>query len=65
MRSMSLSKQLCTGTDARPAGPLYRRRAEIPYVEGLRLDEAMHPLTLMTVVFMARRYRHKMARRCD
>ena len=26
-----------------------RRTLEWPYVEGLRIDEAMHPLTLMTV----------------
>lgn len=32
-----------------PAGPLYRGGLKYPYVEGLRLDEAMHPLTLMTV----------------
>ncbi len=36
-----------------------------PYVEGLRLDEAMHPLTLMTVGVYGRRYHRKMARRCD
>ena len=31
------------------AGPARRRRCEWPYVEGLRLDEAMHPLTLLAV----------------
>ncbi len=36
-----------------------------PYVEGLRLDEAMHPLTLMTVGVYGKRYHRKMARRCD
>ncbi len=40
---------LCTGTDAWPAGPLYRRRAELSLCRGIGLDEAMHPLTLMTV----------------
>ena len=34
------------GADARPAPS---RRCEWPYVEGLRLDEAMHPLTILAV----------------
>ena len=40
---------LCTGTNARPAGRFIGGGLKYPYVEGLRLDEAMHPLTLMTV----------------
>ena len=31
------------------AGPAARRCCDWPYVEGLRLDEAMHPLTLLAV----------------
>ena len=38
-----------SGADARPERSLYRWRPEVPYVEGLRLDEAMHPLALLTV----------------
>lgn len=50
MRSMSLSKQFmhrnkCRGQQDRFIGG----GLKYPYVEGLRLDEAMHPLTLMTV----------------
>jgi sulfoxide reductase catalytic subunit YedY len=35
-----------------------------PYVEGLRLDEAMHPLTILAVGCTARRCRTRTARRC-
>ena len=38
-----------SGADARPeAGPV-RPGLDWPYVEGLRLDEAMHPLTILAV----------------
>ncbi len=33
-----------------------------PYVEGLRIDEAMNPLSLMSAVYMVKRYHHKMVR---
>lgn len=36
-----------------------------PYVEGLRLDEAMHPLTLMTVGVASGSVTAEMARRYD
>jgi DMSO/TMAO reductase YedYZ molybdopterin-dependent catalytic subunit len=42
-------KTLCTGPDAGAKRSLYRRGLAYPYVEGLRLDEAMHPLTLLSV----------------
>ncbi len=38
---------------------------EDPYVEGLRLDEAMHPLTLMTVGVYRKALPPQMARRYD
>lgn len=44
-----LQNPLCSGSNARPERPVYRRGLAYPYVEGLRLDEAMHPLTLLTV----------------
>ncbi len=37
---------------------------EWPYIEGLRLDEAMHPLTLLATGYTVRRCRHRMERRC-
>ena len=37
---------------------------QFPYVEGLRLDEAMHPLTLLPPACMARRCSIRTARRC-
>ena len=37
---------------------------EWPYVEGLRLDEAMHPLTLLAVGLYGKRCRSRTARRC-
>ena len=40
---------LCTGTDAGQQDRFIGGGLKYPYVEGLRLDEAMHPLTLMTV----------------
>ena len=46
---MSLSNNLCTGTDAGQQDRFIGGGLKYPYVEGLRLDEAMHPLTLMTV----------------
>lgn len=35
-----------------------------PYVEGLRLDEAMHPLAFMTQGYMAKPCHRKMVLRC-
>ena len=36
-----------------------------PYVEGLRIDEAMHPLTLLTTGLYGRELPRRMARRFD
>ena len=33
----------------RDAGPADRRASSWPYIEGLRMDEAMHPLTILAV----------------
>ena len=43
-----------------------RRRdvLEWPYVEGLRMDEAMHPLTLLATGLYGRELRRRTARRC-
>jgi sulfoxide reductase catalytic subunit YedY len=42
-------KPLCTGSDAGQKDRFIGGGLAYPYVEGLRLDEAMHPLTLLTV----------------
>ena len=45
-RSSSSSRRSTTSAASRPSAAT---RLEWPYVEGLRLDEAMHPLTLLAV----------------
>lgn len=46
---MSLSKQFMHRNRCRQQDRFIGGGLKYPYVEGLRLDEAMHPLTLMTV----------------
>ena len=46
-RSTSRSRR-CSTPDA-DAGPADARVLDWPYVEGLRIDEAMHPLTILAV----------------